>query len=71
MDVGRNVVYSAHASVAQLDRASASGAEGYRFEPCRGYCPLDLQLALHVGVRECVDARALPRDHTDASLPRV
>ena len=23
--------------VAQLDRASASGAEGYRFEPCRGY----------------------------------
>src|SRR5262245_31716457 len=25
--------------VAQLDRASASGAEGYRFESCRGYCP--------------------------------
>ena len=23
--------------VAQLDRASASGAEGYRFESCRGY----------------------------------
>ena len=23
--------------VAQLDRASASEAEGYRFEPCRGY----------------------------------
>ena len=23
--------------VAQLDRASASGAEGYKFEPCRGY----------------------------------
>src|SRR5277367_4886248 len=23
------------ASVAQLDRASASGAEGFRFEPCR------------------------------------
>ena len=23
--------------VAQLDSASASGAEGYRFEPCRGY----------------------------------
>jgi hypothetical protein len=25
------------ALVAQLDRASASGAEGYRFDPCRGY----------------------------------
>jgi creatinine amidohydrolase len=25
--------------VAQLDRASASGAEGYRFESCRGYWP--------------------------------
>ena len=24
--------------VAQLDSASASGAEGYRFESCRGYC---------------------------------
>jgi hypothetical protein len=24
-------------SVAQLDRASASGAEGYRFKSCRGY----------------------------------
>jgi hypothetical protein len=23
--------------VAQLDRASASGAEGYRFDSCRGY----------------------------------
>ena len=23
--------------VAQLDRASASGAEGYRFDPCRAY----------------------------------
>ncbi len=27
----------AFVSVAQLDRASASGAEGYRFESCRGY----------------------------------
>jgi hypothetical protein len=26
-----------HVPVAQLDRASASGAEGYRFESCRGY----------------------------------
>src|SRR5262245_12624025 len=25
--------------VAQLDRASASGAEGYRFDSCRGYWP--------------------------------
>src|SRR6266852_8668038 len=25
--------------VAQLDRASASGAEGYRFDSCRGYFP--------------------------------
>ena len=26
-----------HVLVAQLDRASASGAEGFRFESCRGY----------------------------------
>ena len=26
--------------VAQLDRASASGAEGYRFDSCRGYWPI-------------------------------
>ena len=26
-----------HALVAQLDRASASEVEGYRFDPCRGY----------------------------------
>ncbi len=28
---------SFHVPVAQLDRASASEAEGYRFDPCRGY----------------------------------
>ncbi len=28
--------------VAQLDRASASGAEGYRFDSCRGYSPTSL-----------------------------
>ena len=28
---------NAHVPVAQLDRASASEAEGYRFESCRGY----------------------------------
>ena len=38
MDSWREVLYSAaDVPVAQLDRASASGAEGYRFEPCRGY----------------------------------
>src|SRR5579871_1419723 len=30
-------VQHSHVSVAQLDRASASGAEGCRFESCRGY----------------------------------
>jgi hypothetical protein len=34
--VGKPVAKSC-VPVAQLDRASASGAEGYRFEPCRGY----------------------------------
>src|SRR5207248_1199793 len=28
-----------HVPVAQLDRASASGAEGYRFDSCRAYSP--------------------------------
>src|SRR5689334_13616896 len=32
--------------VAQLDRASASGAEGYRFESCRGYFSLPVAIAL-------------------------
>src|SRR6185437_11674336 len=38
--------------VAQLDRASASEAEGYRFEPCRGYfsmCELCFRLSLNPG----------------------
>ena len=30
-----------HAPVAQLDRASASGAEGCRFEPYRAYQPVN------------------------------
>lgn len=33
------------APVAQLDRASASGAEGYRFDPCREYLALRLRRA--------------------------
>ena len=36
--------------VAQLDRASASGAEGYRFESCRGY---SLTSAPLVGANRC------------------
>src|SRR5262249_28189075 len=32
--------FAARAPVAQLDRASASGAEGYRFDPCRAHSPL-------------------------------
>ena len=33
------VVEASHAPVAQLDRASASGAEGHRFESCRARHP--------------------------------
>ena len=29
--------FASDALVAQLDRASASEVEGYRFDPCRGY----------------------------------
>ena len=31
------MVSEGYVPVAQLDRASASGAEGYKFESCRGY----------------------------------
>ena len=34
---GASGAVSYRVPVAQLDRASASGAEGCRFEPCRGY----------------------------------
>ena len=34
-------INSPQVPVAQLDRASASEAEGYRFEPCRGYWTYD------------------------------
>src|SRR5262245_28081504 len=36
--------------VAQLDRASASGAEGYRFDSCRGYWPT---LLFQIGAARC------------------
>ena len=36
--------------VAQLDRASASGAEGCRFDSCRGYLP---PIARFFGARRC------------------
>ena len=32
-----SLAVAARALVAQLDRALASGARGYRFDPCRGY----------------------------------
>ena len=31
------MAHTTHVPVAQLDRASASGAEGYRFNSCRAY----------------------------------
>ena len=36
----QSVMFAISAPVAQLDRASASGAEGYKFEPCRVQSPI-------------------------------
>jgi hypothetical protein len=44
-----------HVPVAQLDRASASGAEGYRFNSCRAYYPL-----LSSVLPECLQSLAVP-----------
>src|SRR5262249_20234982 len=39
-NAARRLFSGVHVPVAQLDRASASEAEGYWFEPSRGYSPL-------------------------------
>src|SRR5689334_11407281 len=45
-EVFRNLIgcFSSSVPVAQLDRASASEAEGYRFKSCRGYSTTLLSL---------------------------
>src|SRR4051812_23969541 len=45
-----------YAPVAQLDRASASGAEGYRFESCRVHHPFSITKTEKAARRRLVSA---------------